>query len=251
MQINGTTALVTGGGSGLGEGAARRLAALGARVAVLDRSLEAAKSVAGEIDGLALDADVADDEALQAAFARAHEAHGPLRILVNCAGIGPSRKIVSREGVMPLEEFQRVIDVNLVGTFNALRLAAAEMSAAGPLPDGDRGVIVNTASIAAYEGQIGQTAYAASKAGITGLTLPAARELARHAIRVAAIAPGVFGTPMFYTVAPEWRQTITDGVPWPKREGAPAEYAEMVRTIVENQMVNGAVYRLDGALRLA
>lgn len=257
MDLNQATALVTGAGSGLGEGTARLLAAAGARVAVLDRAAEAAEAVAGAFGGLALAADVSDAAAMEAAFERldreiAARGWPPLRLLVNCAGIGPSRKIVSsKEGAAPLDAFREVVEVNLIGSFNALRLAAERMTTAAPLADGERGAIVNTASIAAFEGQIGQAAYAASKAGIVGLTLPAARELSRHGVRVATVAPGVFGTPMFHTVEPEWRKTITDGVPFPKREGSPEEFARMVRFIAENPMANGTTYRLDGALRLA
>jgi NAD(P)-dependent dehydrogenase (short-subunit alcohol dehydrogenase family) len=252
MNCKGQAAVVTGAGSGLGEAVARRLAADGARVAVMDRDAAAAGRVAAEIGGIAIACDVTDAAGMEAGFAQARAAHGPARICVACAGVGPSRKILSREGdPMPLAAFDSVLAVNLSGTFNTLRLAAAEMAQAEALEGGERGVIVTTASVAGHEGQIGQAAYAASKAGVMGLTLPAARELARHGIRVACIAPGVFGTPMFYTVEPEWRKSITDGVPFPKREGSPAEFADMVAFIVGNQMVNGTTFRLDGAVRLA
>lgn len=255
MQISGQPALVTGAGSGLGAATARRLAALGARVAVLDLSETAAREVAEEIGGLPLAADVADPVALASAFEAAHAAHGPVRICVSCAGIGPSAKIVREGQPMDFAAFEQVVRVNLLGTFNALRLAAAEMSAAEPVEsargDAERGIVVNTASIAAFEGQVGQAAYAASKGGVASLTLPAARELARHGIRVVTIAPGVFGTPMFYTVKEEWRAKIVEGIPFPKREGHPDEYAEMVRFLVENPMANGATYRLDATVRLA
>jgi NAD(P)-dependent dehydrogenase (short-subunit alcohol dehydrogenase family) len=245
-------AVVTGAGSGLGEAVARRLAADGARVAVMDRDAAAAQRVASDIGGIAIACDVTDAAGMEAGFAQARAAHGSARICVVCAGVGPSRKILSRDGdPMPLEAFDSVLSVNLSGTFNTLRLASAEMAKADALEGGERGVIVTTASVAGYEGQVGQAAYAASKAGVMGLTLPASRELARHGIRVACIAPGVFGTPMFYTVEPEWRKSITDGVPFPKREGQPAEFADMVAFIIGNQMVNGTTFRLDGAVRLA
>ena len=255
MDIAGKAALVTGGGSGLGAATARRLAKLGAKVAVLDLSQPAAQEVAGEIGGLGLSADVADPVALASAFTVARDAHGPVRILVNCAGIGPSAKIVRDGQPMEFAAFEQVIRVNLLGTFNALRLAAAEMSAAEPVesPHGDRerGIVINTASIAAFEGQVGQAAYAASKGGVAALTLPASRELARHGVRVVTSAPGIFGTPMFYTVKEEWRAKIVEGIPFPRREGHPDEYAEMVRFLVENPLANGATYRLDASVRLA
>ena len=252
MKSAGMAAVVTGAGSGLGEAVARRLAADGARVAVMDRDAAAAQRVASDIGGIAIACDVTDAAGMEAGFAQARAAHGSVRICVACAGVGPSRKILSRDGdPMPLEAFDSVLSVNLSGTFNTLRLASAEMAKADALEGGERGVIVTTASVAGYEGQVGQAAYAASKAGVMGLTLPASRELARHGIRVACIAPGVFGTPMFYTVEPEWRKSITDGVPFPKREGQPAEFADMVAFIIGNQMVNGTTFRLDGAVRLA
>lgn len=252
MKLDGTAALVTGGGSGLGEATATCLAAAGARVTVVDLSEAAAIAVADKIGGLGVAADVADTAALEAAFDVAENAHGPLRICVACAGIGPSQKIISRDNEpQPLQNFSKVIDVNLIGTFNAMRLAAASMAKGEPDADGGRGTIVTTASIAGYEGQVGQAAYAASKAGVIGLTLPAARELARYGIRVVSIAPGVFGTPMFDTVAPEWQKSITDGVPFPKRAGDPDEFARLVETIVTNPMINGTTIRIDGAVRLA
>lgn len=251
MRLDGQLALVTGGGSGLGAAVAHRLAREGAKVAVLDRDSDSAHSVADEIGGLALTADVANAEEMEAAFSKAVAA-GPLRVCVACAGLGPSRKILSRDKVpMALDDFRRVIDVNLNGTFNTLRLGAAAMAALDPMQDGERGVVVMTSSIAGYEGQIGQAAYAASKAGVMGLALPAARELSRHGIRVAAVAPGVFSTPMFETVEPAMRRSITDGIPFPKRGGYPNEFADMVAFIVANPVVNGTTFRLDGAVRLA
>lgn len=252
MELRDLPVLVTGGASGLGAATVRHLGNLGARVCAVDLSADAARSVAEDVGGLGIGADVTDHSGLADAFASAREAHGPVRALVCCAGIAPSQKIVDRDGSPhDLALFSSVVSVNLVGTFNALRIAAAEMTTTEPFADGERGVIINTASIAAYEGQIGQAAYAASKAGVVGMTLPAARELSRHGVRVAAIAPGVFGTPMLDTVKDEVRDAIAAGVPWPKREGRPQEYARLAQFIVENPMVNGSVHRLDGALRLA
>lgn len=251
MRLEGQAALVTGGGSGLGAAVCRRFAREGARVAVVDRDGSLARGVADEIGGLAFEADVTDAAGMEDAFAAAGSL-GPLRACVACAGIGPSKKIVSRElDAMPLADFQRVVDVNLNGTFNVLRLGAAAMARLDPADGGERGVVVMTASIAGYEGQVGQAAYAASKAGVMGLALPASRELSRHGIRVAAVAPGVFSTPMFQTVEPAMRRSIEDGIPWPKRGGEPEEFADMVAFIVANRIVNGTTFRLDGALRLA
>ncbi len=250
MELRGQTAIVTGGGSGLGAATAEALAAAGARVTVLDLNHAAAEAVAARIGGLAASCDVADAAAATAAVALAHQAHGPARLLVNCAGIGPAARIVGRDGAMPLERFEQVIRVNLIGTFNMLRLAAAAMSALDPLEDDERGVIINTASIAAYEGQIGQAAYAASKAGVVGLTLPAARELARVGIRVMTIAPGLIETPMFKTLPEDIRQGLGASVPYPARLGRPEEYAALVLHIAANRFLNGETIRLDGALRL-
>jgi NAD(P)-dependent dehydrogenase (short-subunit alcohol dehydrogenase family) len=250
MELQGQAAIVTGGGSGLGAATAQALAAAGSRVAVLDIDRTAAEAVAARIGGLAACCDVADGAAAPAAMALAHRAHGPARLLVNCAGIGPAARIVGHDGAMPLERFEQVIRVNLVGTFNMLRLAATAMSALEPLEDGERGVIVNTASIAAYEGQIGQAAYSASKAGVTGLTLPAARELARAGIRVVTIAPGLIETPMLNTVPDDIRQSLAASVPYPARLGRPEEYAALVLHVAANRFLNGETIRLDGALRL-
>ena len=255
MDIQDKAALVTGAGSGLGAATAHKLASLGAKVAVVDLSEDAAQKVAGEIDGIGFGVDVADPAGIADVFAKARAQNGPVRILVNCAGIGPSDKIVSRGAPMAFEAFEQVVRVNLLGTFNALRLAAAEMAASDPVSnrrgDPERGVIVNTASIAAFEGQVGQAAYAASKGGVVALTLPAARELARHGIRVVTLAPGVFGTPMFLTVEEEWRAKIIDGIPFPKRAGDPEEFADAVRFICETPMLNGETIRLDASVRLA
>jgi NAD(P)-dependent dehydrogenase (short-subunit alcohol dehydrogenase family) len=251
MNIQGQAAIVTGGGSGLGAATARHLAKAGATVGVLDVNGEQAKKVAAEIGGLPLICDVTDARSAEAAVAEARAKHGPARILVNCAGIGRAKRIVGKDGPMALDEFSRVIQVNLIGSFNLLRLAAYEMSRLDPLDDGERGVIVSTASVAAFEGQIGQAAYAASKGGIASMTLPAARELAQFGVRVLAIAPGLFLTPMLQELPAEVQASLGASVPFPKRLGDPAEYARLVLHIVENRMLNGEVIRLDGALRMA
>jgi NAD(P)-dependent dehydrogenase (short-subunit alcohol dehydrogenase family) len=218
---------------------------------VVDINKAAAEAQAAAIGGLAIACDVADAAAGEAAFAAARAAHGPVRILVNCAGVATPGRIVGREGPLKLEAFERVIRINLIGTFNMLRLAAAEMSVADPLEEGERGVIVNTASVAAYEGQIGQAAYATSKGGIVGLTLPAARELARAGVRVVTIAPGLFKTPMAEGLSAEVQASLAASVPYPARLGRPEEYAALVEQIVKNAYLNGEVIRLDGALRMA
>ena len=243
MRIDGQAALVTGAGSGLGEATARMLSAAGAHVVVLDRDGDRARAVAEGIGGIAAEADVTDEAAVEAALDAAPSSP---RILVNCAGIGTAGRVVGREGPMPLADFQRVISVNLVGTFNTCRLAAARMSRA----EGG-GVIVNTASVAAFEGQIGQAAYAASKGGIVALALPMARELARFGIRVNTIAPGIFRTPLLGTLPPEAQEALAAGIPCPARLGDPAEFAAAVRFAVETDYLNGEVIRLDGATRLA
>ncbi|MBP2312896.1 SDR family NAD(P)-dependent oxidoreductase [Azospirillum soli] len=251
MQINGQAAIVTGGGSGMGAETARHLAKLGAKVTVLDMNEAAVKEVAQEIGGLGLVCDVSNADSAEKAFAEARAAHGPVRIAVNCAGVAPAKRIVGRDGPMPLDDFRRVIEVNLIGTFNILRLAAAEMGALDPLASGERGVIVNTASVAAYEGQIGQAAYASSKGGVVALTICAARDLARSAIRVMTIAPGLIGTPMLLNMPQEVQDSLAASVPFPKRFGRPEEYARLVQHILENEMLNGDVIRLDGAIRMA
>ncbi len=251
MQINGLAAVVTGGGSGLGAATAAHLASLGAKVAVVDINQAAAEAHAAAIGGTGIACDVADAASGEAAFAAARAANGPVRILVNCAGVGTAGRIVGRDGPLKLDAFERVIRINLIGTFNMLRLAAAEMSGADPLEENERGVIVNTASVAAYEGQIGQPAYAASKGGVVGLTLPAARELARAGVRVMTIAPGLFHTPMVDGLPPEVQASLGASIPFPARLGRASEYAELVETIVRNRFLNGEVIRLDGALRMA
>ncbi len=251
MQIDGKAALVTGAGSGLGAATARMLAARGARVALLDMDIDAAKDQAKPIAGLALACDVTDAEQAQQAVAAARAEHGDAGILVNCAGIAPARRVLGRDGPMPLEDFEQVIQVNLVGTFNLLRLAAAGMAALEPQgDDGERGVIINTASVSAFEGQIGQAAYSASKAGVAGMTLPVARELARFGVRVMTIAPGLMSTPMLHGMPEEVQESLGAQVPFPARLGRPEEYAALVAHIVENPMLNGEVIRLDGAIRM-
>jgi NAD(P)-dependent dehydrogenase (short-subunit alcohol dehydrogenase family) len=250
MQLNGQAAIVTGGASGLGAATAAHLAALGCRVALLDINQSAAEARAATFGGIGIACDVADAASAEAAVAAAQEAHGIARILVNCAGVGTAGRIVGRDGPLKLEAFERVIRINLIGSFNLLRLAAAAMSEAAPLDDGERGVIVNTASIAAYEGQIGQAAYAASKGGVVGMTLPAAREFARMGIRVVTIAPGLFHTPMVEGLPPEIQASLGAGIPFPQRLGRPEEYASLVEHIVTNRFLNGEVIRLDGALRM-
>jgi NAD(P)-dependent dehydrogenase (short-subunit alcohol dehydrogenase family) len=251
MRIEGQAAIVTGGASGLGLATAEMLAAAGAKVALLDVDAEKAPAAAGRLGGRGLACDVADAASAEQAVAAARDAHGAARILVNCAGIAPAARIVGRGGPMPLADFARVIQVNLIGSFNLLRLAAADMAALQPDEDGERGVIVNTASVAAFDGQIGQAAYASSKGGIAALTLPAARELARYGIRVATIAPGIFETPMLRGLPESVQQSLAASVPFPKRLGRPDEYAALVRHILDNPMLNGEVIRLDGAIRMA
>jgi NAD(P)-dependent dehydrogenase (short-subunit alcohol dehydrogenase family) len=252
MRIDGAGAIVFGGASGLGAATARRLAADGARVLVADLDEARAQTVAGEIGGAAVACDVTDPSGVQAAVERA-AALSPergLRLMVTCAGIGTVTKLVGREGPTDLAAFARVVEVNLLGTINVLRLSAAAMIDAAPEDDGERGVCVCTASIAAYDGQIGQVAYAASKGGVVGLTLPVARELARSGVRVMTIAPGVFETPMLAGLPQAAQDALGAAIPFPSRLGRPAEYAELVAHIAVNRMLNGEVIRLDGALRM-
>ncbi len=251
MRIENVAAVVTGAGSGMGAQTARELAQAGAKVALLDLNLDAASALASEIGGLAVQCNVADAKSVEDAFAAARSAHGPARICVNCAGVATGERIVGREGPMPLAAFSRVIDINLNGTFNALRIASADMADLEPLNEtGERGVVIMTASVAAYEGQIGQAAYSASKGGIVALTLPAARELARFGVRVVTIAPGLMDTPMMQGFTQEVRDSLAAQVPFPRRLGEASEYASLVAHIVDNAMLNGEVIRLDGAIRL-
>ena len=251
MDIAGHAAVVTGGASGLGAATARMLAEAGAKVAIFDVNHKAAAEVAIDINGIAVTCDVTDGAATETAFAKAAADHGTARILINCAGVGPAKRIVGREGPMPLDDFARVVSINLVGTFNAMRLAAAAMQSVSPMQDGERGIIICTASVAAYDGQIGQAAYAASKGGVVGLVLPAAREFAQFGIRVNAIAPGIFSTPMLHALPEAAQQSLAAAVPFPKLLGQPPQYAALVRHMIENRYLNGEVVRLDGGLRMA
>jgi NAD(P)-dependent dehydrogenase (short-subunit alcohol dehydrogenase family) len=251
VKINGQTAVVTGGGSGLGAETARTLARLGAKVAVLDLNGDAARSLAAEVGGVGQACDITDTASLERALNAVAETLGPPRMLMNVAGIGGARRVVGRDGSpMALDDFRRVIDVNLIGTFNVTRLLAARMAALAPLDDGERGVIVCTASVAAFDGQIGQEAYAASKGGLVSLTLPLARDLAAHGIRVCTIAPGLFATPLLHELPEAVQRALGESIPFPKRLGRPAEFAELAAHIVTNASLNGEVIRLDGALRL-
>jgi NAD(P)-dependent dehydrogenase (short-subunit alcohol dehydrogenase family) len=248
MEITDSAALVTGGASGLGRATAERLAQSGARVVIADLSASDGKSVAERLGATFVPTDVTDEQQVQAAVDAASEL-GTLRINVNCAGIGSAMRTVGRQGPFPLEEFARVVQVNLVGTFNTIRLAAARIAEADAIGE-ERGVIVNTASIAAYEGQIGQAAYSASKGGVVGLTLPVARDLAAMRIRVVTIAPGLFETPLLGSLPHEAREALGEQVPHPARLGQPSEYADLALHIVQNPMLNGEVIRLDGAIRM-
>jgi NAD(P)-dependent dehydrogenase (short-subunit alcohol dehydrogenase family) len=250
MKIEGASAVVTGGGSGLGEATARQLARLGAIVHIFDRNSAAAEKVAGEIGGTALLGDVTNEDDASRALDIAAGAGDGLRILVNCAGIGTAGRILGKQGPMPLADFERVIRINLIGTFNMMRLAAERMAALPERDDKARGVIVNTASVAAFEGQVGQAAYAASKGGIVSLALPAAREFSRFGIRVNTVAPGIFLTPLLHELPEEAQASLAAAIPYPSRLGDPAEFADAVRFLIENQYVNGEVIRLDGAIRM-
>jgi NAD(P)-dependent dehydrogenase (short-subunit alcohol dehydrogenase family) len=250
MDLKGVAAIVTGAGSGLGETTAKALAAAGAKVAVFDLAEDAANRVAGEVSGIACICDVANAESTEAAIAKAREAHGAARVVVQCAGVAPPAKIVGRKGPHTLDMYNKVVGINLVGTFNVMRLAAADMLAAEPLGNGERGVIINTASIAAFEGQVGQAAYASSKAGVVGLTLPAAREFAPSGVRVVCIAPGIFKTPMMAGLPEETQKSLGAAVPFPSRLGDPQEFAKLALHVIDNPYLNGEVIRVDGALRM-
>jgi NAD(P)-dependent dehydrogenase (short-subunit alcohol dehydrogenase family) len=252
MNIQGQAALVTGGASGLGEATARELARLGARVAVLDVNLPLAQQVAKDIGGVAIQCDITSAESVAAAIAQASAAHGPARILMNIAGIGTAKRVVQKDGnAAPLEDFARVVNINLVGTYNVSRLFAAECAKQSPLDDGERGVMLFTASVAAFDGQVGQQAYSASKGGLVGMTLPMARDLAQHGIRVCTIAPGLFATPLMKQLPEPVQESLAKSIPFPSRLGKPEEFAQLACHIVTNSHLNGEVIRLDGALRMA
>jgi NAD(P)-dependent dehydrogenase (short-subunit alcohol dehydrogenase family) len=251
MELNGISAVVTGGASGLGAAAAALLASCGAKVTLFDLNAEAGEAHAGEIGGQFAPVDVASEASVAEGFARTEATHGVPRVLVNCAGISLAMRTVGRDAAPhALDRFRRVIEVNLIGTFNVISQFAARLSREAPI-SGERGVIVNTASIAAYDGQVGQAAYAASKAGIAGLTLPVARDLAQHGIRIATIAPGLFLTPMLAALPEDVQASLAGQVPFPSRLGRPEEFAMLVRDIVRNPMLNGETIRLDGALRMS
>ena len=252
MKIQGQAALVTGGGSGLGEATARELARLGAKVAVLDLNGDNAQRVAGEIGGVAIQTDVSSPDSMQAAIDQATAAHGGARILMQIAGIGTAKRVIGKDGnAAPLDDFAKVINVNLIGTYNAARLFAAACAKLDPMEDGERGVMVFTASVAAFDGQVGQQAYSASKGGVVGMTLPMARDLAQHGFRVCTIAPGLFATPLMRTLPEPVQQSLAASIPFPSRLGKPEEFAELACHIVTNGHLNGEVIRLDGALRMA
>ncbi|WP_457337848.1 3-hydroxyacyl-CoA dehydrogenase [Rhizobacter sp. P5_C2] len=250
MDIAGKVFIVTGGASGLGEGTARMLAAAGGQVVIADLQADKGEAVAKELGGVFVRCDVSQEADGQAVVAAATAA-GKLMGLVNCAGIAPAVKTVGKDGAHPLAVFAKTVTVNLVGSFNMIRLAAEAMSRNAPESTGERGVLISTASVAAYDGQIGQAAYAASKGGIVGMTLPIARDLARNGIRNMTIAPGIFGTPMLFGMPQEVQDALAAGVPFPSRLGTPADYAKLVHQIITNEMLNGEVIRLDGAIRLA
>ena len=252
MNIQGQAALVTGGGSGLGEATARELARLGAKVAILDVNLANAEKVAAEIGGIGIQCDVTNGDSVQAAIEQAAAAHGPARILMQIAGIGSAKRIVGKDGnAAPLEDFAKVVNVNLIGSYNISRLFAAACARLEPLEGGERGVMMFTASVAAFDGQVGQQAYSASKGGLVGMTLPMARDLAQHGIRVCTVAPGLFATPLMKQLPEPVQQSLAASIPFPPRLGKPEEFAQLACHIVTNGHLNGEVIRLDGALRMA
>ncbi len=252
MKIEGQAALVTGGASGLGEATARELARQGAKVAVLDVNEALAQKVAAEIGGVACVCDITNTDSVVAALAKASDAHGPARVLMNIAGIGSAKRIVQKDGsAAPLEDFVRVVNVNLIGAYNVSRLFAAACAKLDPLAGGERGVMLFTASVAAFDGQVGQQAYSASKAGLAGMTLPMARDLAQHGIRVCTIAPGLFETPLMKQLPEAVQQSLAASIPFPPRLGRPEEFAQLAAHVVANGHLNGEVIRLDGALRMA
>nr|VFK50030.1 MAG: NAD(P)-dependent dehydrogenase, short-chain alcohol dehydrogenase family [Candidatus Kentron sp. TC]VFK63119.1 MAG: NAD(P)-dependent dehydrogenase, short-chain alcohol dehydrogenase family [Candidatus Kentron sp. TC] len=254
-DINGQSALISGGGSGMGAETAKALAKAGVKVALLDMNEEAAKKIADEIGGnaIAVQCDVSDGASTEAAVAKAREINGPARILVNCAGIAPPKKIIDKEGnPVGLDFYAKVIGVNLIGIYNVMRLAAADMMKLDPITEaGERGVVINTASIAAFDGQIGQTAYGSSKAGVVGLTLPSAREFAPFGIRVMCVCPGIIGTPMLLGLPENVQEALAKMIPFPSRLGYPSEFSSLVMHIIDNELLNGEVIRLDGAIRMA
>ena len=250
MDLKDTPVLITGGASGLGEATAERLARQGAKIAILDVQTERAQTVAERIGGIAVHCDVTSAESAQEAIAIAREKHGVARVLVNCAGAGSGKRVVGKSGPMPLEDFTKIINLNLVGTFNMTRLAAADMIASDPIGE-ERGVILFTSSVAAFEGQIGQAAYAASKGGVASMTIQLAREFAQFGVRVMTIAPGIFLTPLLYTASPEVQESLANGIPFPRRLGQPDEFADLVSHIVGNRYLNGEIIRIDGATRMA
>ena len=253
MDLKDVKAVVTGGASGLGEACVRMLAGGGAKAAIFDMAVERGEKLAAELgpNVVFVNTDVTNDEGVQASVARAVEAFGTINGAINCAGVGAASKVFSKKGPYPLKAFNWVVQINLIGTFNVIRLAVEQMVKNPPNAGGERGVIINTASAAAFDGQIGQAAYSASKAGVVGMTLPIARECADYGIRVATIAPGLFNTPMLAQLPQEIRDALGQSVPFPKRLGNPVEYAMLARHIIENPMINGEVIRLDGALRMA
>lgn len=251
MNIDGVAALITGGASGLGGGTAERLAGKGAKVTILDLNEELGTALARKIGGHFIRVDVTDEQAVANAVSEAEAVNAKARILVNCAGIGPPAKVIDRDGnPLPLASFSKIVTINLIGSFNVLSKFAAALHAAEPIGE-ERGVVINTASVAAYDGQIGQAAYAASKGGVVGMTLPIARELARYGIRVMTIAPGIFWTPLLATLPQEAQDSLGRQVPFPSRLGQPDEYAQLVESIVTNPMLNGETIRIDGAIRMA
>jgi NAD(P)-dependent dehydrogenase (short-subunit alcohol dehydrogenase family) len=250
MNIRDQTAIVTGGASGLGAATAKALAVAGAKVIILDNNIERGEKTAQEVNAFAIKCDVSNETSVEQALSILKQRFGLPRVLVNCAGIGGSARIVGRNGPLPLDEFEKVIRVNLIGTFNMIRLVAAEIMQTGPMDDQERGVIISTSSVAAFEGQIGQAAYAASKGGISSLTLPAAREFAQFGIRVNTIAPGLFMTPLLHGLSEEAQKSLAASIPFPKRLGGADEFADLVLHLIQNRYINGEVIRIDGALRM-
>lgn len=251
MEIKDQTALVTGGASGLGAETVRHLIRAGAKVAILDIKMDEARALADEVGALAIECDVTNTESIETALSTAEKAHGTARILINCAGVGGARRLVGKDGSpMPLDHFTSIVNINLIGTFNVMRIAAARMLSLEPLQEGERGIIICTSSVAAYDGQVGQAAYAASKGALASMTLPLARDLAQFGVRVMTIAPGFFLTPLVDQLPEEVQNTLAASIPFPKRLGKPSEFAELAVHIVNNLSLNGEVIRLDGALRL-